>query len=345
MSVWHRFVKDNYDRVRSYANRDRFRILGRMYKKNRRGKAIGEKLIPTDERPGCAPTGKNSGTPLPCTCLSKKVMLRIAEDINRTHGDLVGRSADTKQLLSTRGPELIPNAAHLGETNPCRLFGLLKQHFGRERHPREWSHSTSRYYRPTKDPIAKDMLSTNDIRLILEQYATVYPEFVSYGAVPADFCTLDYTEEICGVSLRTMIKAGKRCAAVIINTDPSDRRGAHWISLWIDIRDGRAPTFIFWDSLGDSPPTLIKNTMNRLYKEATQMYRTHELDRPPRELLYPVKKKRPHQKGGVDCGVFCVYIIIYLLSGGNPSLLNSSDQSPINDQRMRDYFMHIYPTE
>lgn len=327
---WNRFVRDNYDSVLNHPNRDRFRVLGGMY----RAEAMFR------DRPGCmATTAKGTSVKrLPCTCLSARAMLRIVAAVNKVNRIDDGR----RGRKNDRTAVFLPNASALSKKDPCKLFRYLKTHFGTA-HPRDWvTGISSNYFRPKKDPIAKRMLSTNDINNILEQYAGVIPEFISYGAVPADYCGLEYTSEVCKVSLKRMLAVQKRCAAFVINTDPSNRGGEHWIALWIDIRNEKPPTILFWDSLGNPPPPQVQATMDRLYNEARALYKSGVLERSPQKLI-PVIPSIPHQKGGVDCGTYCIYIIIYLLTGGAPKLLQSDKNSMINNRLMREYFYHIYP--
>ena len=297
--AWSQFIKDNYYIVRNYAHQShRFETLYALYKEDlglvtQTGGGDSEGLvIKIEGKSGCAPRTSGEAS-LPCTCLSGSAMYDIAKRVNLYGRKQTAGSIDSPAPGGGVIPDVIPNAMDLSVNNPCYLFKLLKEHFGRAP-PRQWDGgSASHLFRPKKDTIAKNMLSTNDIREVLDQYEKVYPNFISYGAVPADFCSLDYTVGICRVSLRDMIRTKKECASVVINTDTSNGRGGHWIALWIDIRQRRTPTILFWDSLGDPPPPLIQKAMDRLYAEAKELYREKLLSFPPRKFV-PVNTANPH---------------------------------------------------
>ena len=59
--------------------------------------------------------------------------------------------------------------------------------------------------------------------------------------------------------LRKVETIFKRPLLLVCNTDPHDQPGKHWIAMYVD-GNSRGEYF---DSLGEPPPTLFKNYLNR----------------------------------------------------------------------------------
>ena len=105
-----------------------------------------------------------------------------------------------------------------------------------------------------------EWLSSIDIMNVMKQYEKAYKCFDFIGPTPIDFdkkrlygeCVWD---ELCNFSLKNQIKQGKTKIGIIFNTDPHDKPGQHWISMFINIRK---KTIFFFDSTGDEAPTEVK---------------------------------------------------------------------------------------
>ena len=220
---------------------------------------------------------------------------------------------------------------------------LIQRHYN-ETDGRRWpghaGRAARKVSRPTKDTLSASLLTTQDFFNILEQYETAYPDFRALGAVPANFCDLTYTKEVCRLSLRQMLTAGKRRAAVVFNTDPGHRGGQHWVMLWIDTT--RPTTDIaYFDSEAEPPAPEIKALMERLHAEARRMHAQGKLPAPrsPRNAV-----RVRHQRGGRECGIYCIFFVDALLRG--TPIARLSGRPRITNAAMR-RFMHteLFPAK
>ena len=162
--------------------------------------------------------------------------------------------------------------------------------------PKEWK----------KNPT--EWLSSEDILDVMRQYEKAYKCFEFLGPSPIDYdaqklygeCVWD---EICHVNLANQIKSGKTKIGLIFNTDPHDKPGAHWISLFINIKRGQ---IFFFDSAGDKIPhrlqKLVKNVMEQGRKLQT-----------PVKFKFDQNHPVEHQYGNTECGIYSLYFIIHML--------------------------------
>ena len=162
--------------------------------------------------------------------------------------------------------------------------------------PKEWK----------KNP--NEWLSSTDILDVMKQYERAYKCFDFIGPSPIDFDTKKIYgecvwEELCHFNLEDEIKNGKFKIGVIFNTDPHNKPGSHWISLFINIKKG---TIFFFDSAGDKIPKKIMNLVTRVMKQGKN------LDEPINfkfDQNYPVE----HQYSDTECGIYSLYFIAHML--------------------------------
>ena len=233
----------------------------------------------------------------------------------------------------------------------CDLHRNIRRHLNiaDERYwPGEAGRLARAALRPLKDPIDPRMLSTNDHFRILRQYEEKYPDFEAFGALPSDFCRVPYGQEVCHLRLRTMLSAGKRCLAVVFNTDPSTRGGKHWVLLWVDLRAPGPAVVAFIDSEGGRPKPAVLRLMRRLQSQAEAIHRDAPWLVPPphpRGPLVTVRRRHRHQIGGDECGIYAVFFVDQLLRGVPVNHL-SGLYGRIPNDAMRAWFLHeLFPRQ
>ena len=98
------------------------------------------------------------------------------------------------------------------------------------------------------------------------------------------------------------VKNGKHKIGIVFNTDPHDKPGEHWVSMFIDVR---ARVIFFFDSTGDPPQKRLRNFM--------KMVRDQGEDNgiPFKEYINDVR----HQKNNSECGVYSIFMVIHMLLG------------------------------
>jgi hypothetical protein len=152
-------------------------------------------------------------------------------------------------------------------------------------------------------------LSTLDLLRVLKQYERSHTHFKFLGPSPIDY---DYKtsynqcvwNDLCNFNLSTYKKQNKHKIGVVFNTDPHDRDGAHWISVYIDIKKN---VIYFFDSVGRKAPKQVKKFIKNVIKESELLGGKMEYDE-----LY--NHKIEHQYLDTECGMYSLYFIINMLT-------------------------------
>jgi len=158
-------------------------------------------------------------------------------------------------------------------------------------------------------------LDTNDIHKVLLQYQDSHPKFRVIRPTPIDFdakiggllednCV---TEELCNFNLTNEINSGKTKFGIVFNLDKHNQSGSHWVALYIDTD---AQITYYMDSVGDKSPKEIKQFIQRIKEQAASI----DIDITHHETHVP------HQRGNTECGMYCLYFIITMLTGDNDNV-------------------------
>lgn len=153
-----------------------------------------------------------------------------------------------------------------------------------------------------------EWLSSIDIIEVMNQYEKTYKCFDFLGPSPIDYDTHQLYgecvwEELCHFSLADQIRKGKNKIGVIFNTDPHDRDGEHWISLFINIKKG---SIFFFDSAGDKAPNQVMKFVKMVTDQGKKLEEPIDFKF---DQNYPVE----HQYKNTECGVYSIYFIIHML--------------------------------
>ena len=196
--------------------------------------------------------------------------------------------------------------------------------------PKKW------YSKPT------EWLNTLDIRDVMNQYETKYPEFEFIGPVPMDFDTKVgfgqcVVNELCKISLEEQIKRGKTKIGVVFNLDKHNQPGSHWVCMMCQLN---TPTvnigqICYWDSYGMKPNPEVVILMNRLKEQGSKL---------GHDLTIKVNPNR-HQFKNSECGVYCIYFLTSLLDGKSFEDIVNSIVSDDNMNDKRDEFFAMVGTE
>lgn len=156
-------------------------------------------------------------------------------------------------------------------------------------------------------------LNSNDIEKVMKQYEHIYPCFRFIGPTPIDFDKHIYEnkcvwDDLCQFDLLKYINDGISKIGIIFNTDPHDKSGAHWISLFIDLKK---KFIFFFDSNGTTIPKEVKYFCNRVISQALQI-KTKEYPNGIK-LKYDLNAPFIHQESNTECGMYSLYLIITLL--------------------------------
>ncbi len=150
-------------------------------------------------------------------------------------------------------------------------------------------------------------LTTPEFGQVMRQYEAAYPEFEFLGATPIDFAkplgASCVWPRICQFTLARAKARGKTKVGLVFNEDGHTQPGSHWICAFIDINKG---VFYYIDSVGNPMPEEVQKLSDRLSDESQELYN--------RPLTVRVSEV-PHQRGDNQCGMYCLFFIITLLTG------------------------------
>jgi hypothetical protein len=172
----------------------------------------------------------------------------------------------------------------------CIVAALLR----RPKAPKEWA--INRW----------EWLSSDDIDSIEKNFMKVFEDYFYVGAVPIDFDLKSETGKclvsaLCKMKLEELSKKGKHRIGIVINTDPHDGPGEHWVCVYCDIRpELEYPRMTYFDSYAQKPEKEIVELMER-WKEQWDKTGIHDKGM---ELTY---NKTRHQYKDSECGIYCVY--------------------------------------
>lgn len=171
---------------------------------------------------------------------------------------------------------------------------IVSSMFRRPKAPEDWS--VNRY----------EWLSSDDIDAIEKDFVRLFSDYFYIGSVPIDFDLQTETRKclvstLCSMKLPELYKKGRHQIGIVINTDPHDGPGQHWVAVFCDIRpELEYPRMTYFDSYAMSPEPEIKTLMKR-WKDQWDQTGIHSKSM---KLTY---NKIRHQYKDSECGMYCVY--------------------------------------
>lgn len=235
------------------------------------------------------------------TCYTNKSLYKLKDLWNARHPD-VKITSNTPKEIHRQISEKIGNVCNeeLCWLKQKDAFGSIMQSdlsesFAPEAPP-EWK----------KNP--NEWLSSVDIINVMKQYEKAYKCFDFIGPSPIDFDTRKlYGEcvwdELCNFNLSNQIKQGKKKIGIIFNTDPHNKPGQHWMSMFINIK---TKNIFFFDSTGDNPPPEILVLVKRIMGQGLKL--KHKI-----VFKFDSNQGIEHQYGNTECGMYSLYFIVHML--------------------------------
>ena len=260
------------------------------------------------------------------TCYTKTALEQIKSQWNKRHPESIIDTNNSKEIWYQLKEKL--NSVY--DTERC----WIKQKFMENNLDNELLHYTHAPESPKIwDINPNEWLNSNDINKVMKQYEMEYKNYEFIGPSPIDFDKkLLYGEcvwnELCNLNIANLIKKGKTKIGIIFNTDPHNKGGAHWISLFIDI----PRQFIFYfDSNGDNMPSQVKILTDRIIKQGIPL----NIDF---DLYYNVKE---HQYSNTECGMYCLYFLNQMITTNkSPQEFNKNRIPDEHDEQLRKIYFN-----
>lgn len=248
----------------------------------------------------CSPLAEQSKSSKCDSCYNKNQLLRIVQSYNNKNTPSNQIKVSTNDNKNTIWNAIEDRMIKDCDNEACWIKKLNVSDI-----------DINHVFRPER-PIGKyQWLSTTDIRNVLKQYEHIYSNFVFLGPVPMDFCDLT-GNEVCNIDLRALARSNVNKVGVVFNTDPSDKPGKHWVSMFIDLEIGEIGYF---DSYGMAPlaPQIV-HLINIVKQQYEGLY-----NRPISVNLNCNNdicvSKVQHQTNNSECGVYSINFIVERLTG------------------------------
>jgi hypothetical protein len=246
----------------------------------------------------CHPHTKNLA--VKNSCYTPNILEQIKEAYNKGHQNDPIKTTHPEEIwneLKKRLTDCPAEDCWLKELKDDKLRKRIDRYIFAPDKPYEWK----------KNP--NEWLSNFDILNVLEQYEETYHNFDFIGPTPIDFDTHKKESntcvwnELCTFSLKQKLKQRKNKIGIVFNTDPHTKSGAHWIAMFIDIP---AQLIYFFDSAGAKPPKEVDILAERIIEQGKEN-RIH--------FKYVQNAPNQHQHGTTECGMYCLFFIITMLTG------------------------------
>ena len=246
----------------------------------------------------CSPKDKNEINDF--TCYTDKSLYKLRDLWNARHPDSKIETNDPKEIhhrLSAYLSDVCNNESCWLKQRAAfgKVSSDMEDSFAPE-WPQEWK----------KNP--NEWLSSVDIMKVMKQYERAYKCFDFMGPSPIDFDTKTLYgecvwEELCNFNLEKLIKAGKTKIGIIFSTDPHNKPGQHWMSMFVNVKKKR---IFFFDSVGDQIPSEVMRLVERIQDQGLKMNPKIKFKF---DQNYPVE----HQYGNTECGVYSIFFIVHML--------------------------------
>lgn len=174
-------------------------------------------------------------------------------------------------------------------------------------------------------------LSSTDIIKVMEQYERAYPYYRFIGPSPIDFDKkLAFNQcvwnDLCNIDVSQLLQNKKKVVGMIFNLDPHYKDGSHWVAMYFNTDTGE---LYYFDSVGDKIPHQINRLRQSIQEQSRNLNIKTKFDE-----LYP---KVEHQMRNTECGMYCLYFLIMMLTKEKSWKHFKSSKKRITDEEMEKF--------
>ena len=200
----------------------------------------------------------------------------------------------------------------------CNQDQCVQQYFNVPEMPSEWTAEKGRN--------KSSWLSNYDIMDVLRQYERRFKCFKLIGPVSIDFDThlqngQCVDPDLCNFDLQKLQQAGKFKISIIFNTAKHDKKGEHWIALFINIRK---KNICYFDSTGSKMSSEVAALVKRVVLQGKIIgvnFKTQT-------------NTKQHQNTSTECGMYVLFFSISMI-------IDSKSMNDFNKFRIPDDAMKL----
>ena len=297
-----------------------------MNKKKRKTKKNTLKISKKTLKRVCAPKSKHLSIQKN-SCMTPYILHDIKKLHNNNNSSKI-TSNNALQIfneLKNKFSDCQDESCILHNSLPKRQANIIEKELFAPKHPPEWKDKPNTW------------LSNFDIEGILSQYEDykndfefMGPSFIDFENTPNGRTCVD--TEICQLDINKFKSLGKNKIGIVFNLDKHYQNGSHWVSMFIDIKD----KFIFYfDSAGDKIPKEFMRLVKKIKQQGSENNMDFEFHQ-----VYPFQ----HQYGDNECGMYCLFFIISLLTEKHNDIPFNGKEDKIQfikKKRIPDRDMHL----
>lgn len=275
-----------------------------------------------------------------CLTDKKEIIVKLVDIYNKLSSDKIDVTLSKSDLTKVLSKKILYNKD---------LVNKIKTEIFKDK---ELFNQLRNIFLPYGPNNTNEWLNTVHINTIMTQIENIFTDFKFLGAVPVDINTTvkenyvpqcknkfffdttktsTYSQMEC-IELDKLYNNKKYKIGIVFNMDRHNQSGSHWTCFYADLQQN---VIYYIDSVGTSPPKLIKNFIDNLQKILTT--------RNKKEVTIYINKK-PHQSGNSECGVYSINFITRLLA--NNSKLDLENIELIPDDKIKNcrtyYFQSFY---
>ena len=239
------------------------------------------------------------------SCLDLNTLVTLKQFWNKRHPDHQIRTRKKENMWNEIKQKMSDSCNHemcwIDSVIPSKLKQeKLKRELFVPNMPDSWKSNSTEW------------LSSVEISDVLKQYEETYDDFVFLGPSPIDFDSANIMginngdicvwPELCNFNLNAHITNNVKKIGMVFNLDKHYQGGSHWVSMFLDIPSKK---LFYFDSAGTGPPEEIKRLCEKIKAQAEKLNIV---------LNVTDNKDIQHQKYNSECGMYCLYFIISLLT-------------------------------
>lgn len=246
------------------------------------------------------------------TCLTEDLLKKIAKILNNKGTSKIDTESTLKELHNDISNE-IKKSTDCSNEACWSTYDLIKKGLS----IKDFNELISKF-RPFlpeiwyKEP--NKWLNTDDINNVMYQYEKNFNRFKYTGATPIDFdlktkeneCLVN---ELCNIDLQEIKDDGHTCIGMVFNTDPHNKSGQHWFSMFVDIngdnRKDKVPSIYHYDSVASDPPKRVLKLIENIKDQGSKLDIDFDI------LFNDIR----HQHKNTECGIYCLHFLISMLKG------------------------------